>query len=331
MRVLWIALVIFTVTCDQYIIRTRKNAQHVYSSENIAPNHDYVFGNLFYGFSAELDAQQAIKLEQNPLVISVTKSKPLILPIKDFSNEQPNPISNTTEWNLDQLDGVIDKRYIYEGDGHGVDCYIVDSGINTNHTQLQGRAIWGANFCTKEKNIDRDLDGHGTHVAGIVGSKDYGVARNVTLIAVKVSGETGGNQADLLAGLNWVLKKATTTGRPSLINISMGLGFDEAINLAVQALTEAGIAVVAASGNFFSDACGISPASSPFVFTVAASGPKNMFWEKSNHGKCVNVIAPGVNIKSLTAWGRYVGDDWYFPGMSSRRWCCCTGVVHQEV
>ncbi|KAK9767011.1 hypothetical protein K7432_003486 [Basidiobolus ranarum] len=181
--------------------------------------------------------------------------------------------------------------------GQGVDVYIIDTGINTRHKDFGGRATLPVSFINGEPV--EDLHGHGTHVAGIVGSKTYGVAKKVKLIGVKVLGRDGrGSTSGIIAGVNWVTRKVKSTGRKSVINMSLGGGNSNALNAAVDAAVQAGIPVIVAAGNESQDACNVSPANGRSAFTVGATDSYDNAADYSNWGQCVNIQAPGSNIVS---------------------------------
>jgi len=194
--------------------------------------------------------------------------------------------------------------YRYDNDGAGVQAFIVDTGIRTTHTEFSGRAVWGANYVGDGQNTD--CNGHGTHVAGTVGGSLYGVAKKVTLIAVKVLGCTGsGTTAGVISGIQYTSNNKN--GKPSVANMSLGGGYSKALNDAVAAAVKAGISFAVAAGNENQNACNTSPASEPSAITVGStdvddngSAEKDIRSSFSNFGTCVKILAPGSLIKS--AW-----------------------------
>lgn len=134
--------------------------------------------------------------------------------------------------------------------GAGTVSYVIDSGINVNHLEFQGRASFGANFVNDGNNDD--LDGHGTHVAGTIGSRAYGVAKKTQLVAVKVLNAQGvGGMGDILAGLNWAVQDAKKRGKAKMAfaNLSLDGPFSQAANDAVASAVQAGLFVGVAAGN----------------------------------------------------------------------------------
>jgi len=213
-------------------------------------------------------------------------------------------------WNLQRIEahamsGVTGK-YTWDETASSVDAYIIDTGILTTHQEFAGRAIWGNNFAGDRK--DTDCNGHGTHVAGTVGGTTVGVARGVTLIAVKVLGCDGsGTAAGVISGIQWTAENARKRGRKSVANMSLGGGYSSVENRAVAAVVDAGVPFAVAAGNEDQNACNVSPASEAKAITVGATyftgslgSGQDIRASFSNWGTCVDILAPGQAIKS--AW-----------------------------
>lgn len=191
--------------------------------------------------------------------------------------------------------------YIYPvSAGAGVDAYIIDTGIHIEHEDFEGRASWGITI--PEFDMDIDGNGHGTHCAGIVGSRTYGIAKQANLIAVKVLRTNGfGTNADVLKGVEWVMNQhrvAARNGRRSVANMSLGGGKSLALERAVDATITAGVHFAVAAGNDNVDACNYSPAGSKKAITVGASTITDSMAYFSNVGPCVDIFAPGLDIMS---------------------------------
>jgi cerevisin len=192
-------------------------------------------------------------------------------------------------------------RYVYPiTAGSGVDAYIIDTGINIDHNDFDGRASWGVTI--PEFDLDIDGNGHGTHCAGIVGGKTYGIAKKVNLVAVKVLRTNGfGTNADVLKGVEWVLNQhrvASRRGRRSVANMSLGGGKSLALERVVDAAVGMGIHFAVAAGNDNVDACNYSPAGAKKAITVGASTITDSMAYFSNIGPCVDIFAPGLDITS---------------------------------
>ncbi|EPE08531.1 serine protease [Ophiostoma piceae UAMH 11346] len=185
--------------------------------------------------------------------------------------------------------------------GTGITAYIIDTGIQVNHTEFEGRATFGANFANK---VDTDENGHGTHVSGTIGGATFGVAKNVQLVGVKVLDADGaGTNSDVIAGMNWVAANATASGLSgkAVLNMSLGGSRSRAVNAAINGLVAAGVVPVVAAGNENEDAIASSPASATGAIAVGAidqlTDRKASF---SNFGTTVALFAPGVNV--LSSW-----------------------------
>ncbi|KAM0080702.1 hypothetical protein ACKRZS_007129 [Fusarium odoratissimum] len=234
-------------------------------------------------------------------------------------------------WNLARIsqgharnDGL--RRYRYDATaGSGTYVYVVDSGINFSHAEFSGRAFRGANFVLGSP--DDDESDHGTHIAGIIGGKTYGVAKNCTMISVKVVSKSGrSNMLWIRQGIYWATNDAIAKGIAdrSVINVSAGGLYNASVNFAVKNATDAGITVVVAAGNHATFAGAFSPASADTAITVAASGPDDCRAPFSNYGPCVDMFAPGAHIAS--AWN-YVDNGIKYESGTSAAAAHVTGLA----
>lgn len=229
------------------------------------------FTNVFPGFTVKGMTEEAAR--------EFTKDKRVAFVEQNFVASTAGT-KNPKSWGLDRIDErnmPLDKCYAPMGnkDGSGVHAYIIDSGIRIAHNEFKNanggrRARWGTNTIDTRQD---DCNGHGTHVAGTVGGRTYGVAKNVNLVAVKVLRCDGrGTGSALLAGIDWV--KGDAKGKKATANMSIGFGTKvNSVNLAVKKLVESGVPTAVAAGNDNKNACDESPASEPTAITVGATGP----------------------------------------------------------
>jgi subtilisin family serine protease len=242
-----------------------------------------------HGFSASMSDAQARRLAADPRVSYVQADAEV-----HALDTQTNPPS----WGLDRIDQrnlPLDNSYTFNTTASNVHAYIIDTGIRITHTTFGGRATWGHNSVDTNNT---DCHGHGTHVAGTVGGSQYGVAKGVSLVAVKVLNCAGsGTTAQVADGINWVAGNAI---HPAVANMSLGGGADPTLDSAVTNAVNTGVTFAIASGNSNADACNFSPARVPSAITVNATDINDARASFSNFGTCTDIFAPGVNITS--AW-----------------------------
>jgi cerevisin len=157
-------------------------------------------------------------------------------------------------------------HYIYDhNDGSEVTAYVVDTGVNIEHTEFEGRAVWGQTI--PEGDEDVDGNGHGSHVAGTIAGKTYGVAKKAKVVAVKVLRSNGsGSMSDVVKGIEWVtlnhkdrVKNAKKGKKErSVANMSLGGGRSRILDAAVDAAVASGVHFAVAAGNDNRDAWYIS-------------------------------------------------------------------------
>ena len=181
-------------------------------------------------------------------------------------------------------------KYPYKTPQRQTEVVILDTWIDIDHPELEGRARRGPAF------LNGTSEWHGTHVAGIIGSKTYGVNKNATMLSIQVLDGTGtGSWSVLLTALEWIGKNL----RPSIINMSIGGPKSDIVNAALNVLVRHGWKVVVAAGNESQDACDTTPAGASDVIAVGAYDVNNTWASFSNYGPCVNMLAPGVDVLSL--------------------------------
>ncbi|MFF3398083.1 S8 family peptidase [Streptomyces sp. NPDC002659] len=251
------------------------------------------YRSVLQGFSATMSGEKAAKLAADPRVAYVEQNATVRL-----NDTQANPT-----WGIDRIDQrdlPLSKSYTYKTTASNVNAYIIDTGIRTSHSEFGGRASVGTDTVGGGQN-GQDCNGHGTHVAGTVGGRTYGVAKAVKLIAVRVLNCQGsGTTAGVIAGIDWVTAHAK---KPAVANMSLGGGVNTSLDNAVKKSVASGVsyAIAAGNGNFLglpANACNYSPARVPEAITVGATDNTDRRASFSNYGTCLDLFAPGVNITS---------------------------------
>jgi subtilisin family serine protease len=233
-----------------------------------------------------------------PGAIALLRADPDVAFIEQDGLVQASAIQSNAPWALDRIDQrtvPLSGRYTYHASGAGVTAYVIDTGIETAHPQFGGRATVAYDGVGDGRD-GQDCNGHGTHIAGIIGSATYGVAKGVALRAVRVLDCTGaGRTSAVIAGMNWVAAHHVPM---SVANVSLGGGYSAAANAAANNLANSGVFLAVSAGNTATDACNQSPASAANVTTVAASTSTDSRASYSNYGSCVDLYAPGSSITS---------------------------------
>ncbi|GAB2998942.1 hypothetical protein GCM10023080_076030 [Streptomyces pseudoechinosporeus] len=256
------------------------------------------YASAVNGFSASgLSQTEAKRLAADPSVAKVVQNKKF-----HIDATQANPPS----WGLDRIDQTAtagDGAYNYpDSAGEGVTAYVIDTGVRVSHSDFGGRASDGFDAIDND-NTAQDGNGHGTHVAGTIAGEAHGVAKKAKIVGVRVLDDQGsGTTEQVVAGIDWVT--ANHEG-PSVANMSLGGGVDEALDAAVQKAIASGVTFAVAAGNESTDASQGSPARVPEAITVASSTEDDQQSDFSNFGSSVDLYAPGSEITS--AWN--TGDD----------------------
>jgi len=213
-------------------------------------------------------------------------------------------------WGLDRIDErTRDSQSSYTPSpkgGSGVHVYVLDTGVRTTHSQFEGRAIPTLESYYNVRKTCGPTDtkcaadghGHGTHCAGTVAGKDYGVAPKATIHAVAVLSPRGsGSTSGIIYAIDWVLSKGP---KPAVISMSLGgsRGSGNSYQVAIDKATKGGITVVVAAGNENTDACRKQPAYVPSAVTVGSTTSSDSRSGFSNYGTCVDIFAPGSSVKS---------------------------------
>jgi subtilisin family serine protease len=296
-----------------YIVEADWNTNALALAAEFGITPKYVYEELINGFAAAFPAEVADALAGDPRVLKITVQR-------QFSKLATVTQTGAT-WGIDRIDQralPLNQTYSYDFTGEGVTAYIIDTGIRYSHTEFEGRASrgWDAYAADPTDPLlgydgSGDCDGHGTHVAGTVGGKTWGVAKKVKLVGVRVLNCAGyGSDADVIAGMEWVAKNATL---PATANMSLGdvvpsktMGTSGPVDDAVRGIVSSGITLAVAAGNGWgngtvgADACMFPISNVPEAITVAASNTTDTRTTWTNYGACIDVFAPGSSIMSST-------------------------------
>ncbi|HYH99180.1 S8 family peptidase, partial [Hyalangium sp.] len=210
------------------------------------------------GFAVRMSEASVQKLLQDPRVAYVEENGY----VEAVGTQSP------ATWGIDRTDQQnlpLNSTYNYANTASNVHAYIVDTGVRLTHSEFTGRMGNGFDAVTSGGNAN-DCHGHGTHVAGTVGGTTYGLAKGVTIHAVRVLDCNGsGSNAGVIAGVDWV---RTNHIKPAVANMSLGGGATQALDDAVTSAINAGVVFAVAAGNDNSSACNYSPARTPAAITV---------------------------------------------------------------
>ncbi len=289
---------------DRYIVVFRKGtppqaAQAAVDEAARAPGAavHFTYDAALQGFAATLPAQAVQGLAHNPSVLFIEADATITL----------DATQSPATWGIDRIDQrslPLSNSYTYNYTGAGVKVYVIDTGIRRTHAEFGGRAIVGYSAINDGRGAD-DCNGHGTHVSGTVGGATYGVAKGVTLVAVRVLDCNGsGTTSGVIAGVDWVTGNHAA-GQPAAANMSLGGGASSALDTAVNNSISDGVTYAIAGGNSNANACNYSPARVAAAVTVGATTSSDARASYSNFGTCLDIFAPGSSITS--AW--YTSDS----------------------
>lgn len=259
---------------QRYTVRLRPEVDRAAFIEEIIRGGGhvaYLCSALPDRFAARLKSRHYAAVRSDPRVVSVTLDLPFAVLTSDETIQDLPANTLADSWGIDRIDqrqATPDGHFSYGRNGHGVDCYVVDSGIRFDHEQLAGRAFVLPGFDPYGDADDpelHDANGHGTAVASLIAGRNYGVARRARLYSVKVVGPGNVSYPSEFIDACKAIEQhhlGKTDNRPSVANFSLRFPIrDPAINAAVRDLMIAGVSVVIAAGNDNQPAARYSPQS----------------------------------------------------------------------
>ncbi len=271
------------------VLREGADPRSVAAVAGVEPG--FVYAAALNGFSAKLNAGQLNALRHDRNVAYVEEDQVV----------KAQAVQSPARWGLDRIDQQflpLNNAYSYNSLGSGVRVYVIDTGINVTHPEFGGRAV---NLFDALGGSGADCNGHGTHVAGIVGSVTYGVAKGTQLRGIRALNCSGsGSMSQMIAAVDWVRLNHV---KPAVANLSIGGSYSTALNTAVANLISAGVFTTVAAGNSAANACSFSPGSVAAAFTVAGSTINDNVLSTSNSGSCVDGYAPGSAISTWLGSG----------------------------
>ena len=278
---------------DRYIVVLKDDVHDVAgeTKRQLERHHGRVHFNYtrsLKGYAATLSPAEVLKLRKNARVKYIEADR----------MAQGSYVQSSVVWGLDRIDQrylPLNSSFTYARTGLGVRIYVLDSGIRRTHQQFGGRALAGADFVRDGRGTG-DCNGHGTHVAGTAAGATYGVAKQATLVPVRVLGcDNKGTWSRIIAGIDWVTANAR---RPAVANMSLGGNGSRAVDEAVARSINSGVVYTIAAMNYAADACNYSPARLSAALTVAASDQSDQRASFTNFGRCVDLYAPGSSVLS---------------------------------
>ncbi|MEQ3550362.1 S8 family peptidase [Pseudonocardia nematodicida] len=290
-----------------YLVQTASSEQTRAAAEAVGATPSATFATAVHGFAATLDPAQAAALRDRPGVVGIEKDR-TVTPLgpmgvhQDAIDSGARAEQEPGNWGLDRIDQPdlpLDGQFRRTASGSGVDVFVLDTGVDASHPEFGDRAALETNTVDRR---DEDCDGHGTVVAGIAASQNFGVAPEARIRGVKVLDCNGtGTLSSLLAGIDWVVQNRE---RPSVAVMSWSYGDSPILQQAVERMIGAGVFAASSAGNTGGDDCRALPRAVGDVLVVANSTIEDRRASNSSTGRCVSLYAPGSRIVAPVPGGR---------------------------
>lgn len=264
-------------------------------------NDDSVFACFRYVYDLKSVEQEAIER-----VASVAERDDIkgVSQLDHEVQKQTCLYQSDAPWALNDLDkympsssGIFSYKY-NSLDGYDTIAYIIDSGIDSSHSDFEDRVIGGENLMHPGDSYT-DLDGHGTAVASVIAGKKYGIAKQAKLYAYNIFGPYDTTDSRLIINaIQRAYNRANANNDKAVINLSVGGSTNSAEDAAANAAVANGVTMIVATGNDGGDSCNVSPARAESVISVASHNSARWWNDFNSYGSCVDIIAPGSNIRS---------------------------------
>lgn len=215
-----------------------------------------------------------------------------------------NAVSQPDAWSIRQLQVPELWR---QSKGQGIRVAVLDTGIDFKHRDLSNATVAARDFTGSSAGIT-DQNGHGTHVAGIIGARNaygqiVGIAPEVQLLVGKVLGKDGGGTLEAMtSGIAWAIEQGA-----DIINISScSTQHYDRLRKSTEEAEKAGVFVICAAGNNGPAADTIGyPARYDSVIAVGATDSNNAVLSSSARGSALDIAAPGYDICSTWLGNTY--------------------------
>ncbi|KAG8923100.1 subtilisin-like serine protease [Tulasnella sp. 418] len=263
------------------------SAEH---TDQLDITHSFEESDLFHGFVVRCSGE----------VLDVLRDREDVEYICEDAIMKGTRVQEDATWNLHRIshEGQANPPFEYaypDSGGEGVNVYVLDTGIFIGHSEFEGRARNGRTFFPGFNDVYQ----HGTHIAGAIIGKTYGVAKKAEAISVRVLGDNGnGSISNIIGGLDWVVSQHRSIGKPSVINLGLNGSPSVALDHAVNNIDKMGMPVIVGAGNEGVDAINTSPARAAGAYVVGVLNQRDTRADFSNFGEIVKIWVPGVDITS---------------------------------